>query len=361
MPELKLLIEQNRPLEQPPWWTGLAGTVAVHLLLALVIPRLPSSPRLRDAPLITANLRKAVPLVFPPAELTQRAPNRGKPSTEVNLEGLLSQPSLPSPPPTPSQMRAAAPKTIPGPAVPAAPAPLPRQMPPDAKPLPEPPKVEIAADTSALADRLPPGIGKPQAAATPQIEAVERPKIAFEKPGASFGSPSATGVAPGRVPLAPKQHNVEQTGRELARAGGGGGFAVGDVGLDLGGLGSALNRPGAPTRQGSSLELVSDPMGVDFKPYLIRILSTVRRNWTAVIPESARMGRRGKVLIQFAISKDGSVPKLVIATGSGTEALDRAAVAGISASNPFPPLPEEYRGNQVRLQFTFLYNIPAAQ
>jgi TonB family protein len=99
-------------------------------------------------------------------------------------------------------------------------------------------------------------------------------------------------------------------------------------------------------------------MGVDFRPYLIQILATVRRNWYAVMPEVARLGRQGKVVIQFAINRDGSVPKLVIVSPSGTEALDRAAVAGISASNPFPPLPAEYRGLQIRLQFTFLYNMP---
>jgi TonB family protein len=55
--------------------------------------------------------------------------------------------------------------------------------------------------------------------------------------------------------------------------------------------------------------------------------------------------------------RDGAVSKLVIATSSGTQPLDRAAVAGISASNPFPPLPSEYKGADVRLQFSFLYNI----
>ena len=104
--------------------------------------------------------------------------------------------------------------------------------------------------------------------------------------------------------------------------------------------------------------MLSDTQGVDFKPYLIRILSSVRRNWFAVMPESARFGRKGRVLIQFAINRDGSVPKLVIASGSGADALDRAAVAGISASNPFPPLPAEFKGNQVRLQFSFRYNVP---
>jgi len=107
----------------------------------------------------------------------------------------------------------------------------------------------------------------------------------------------------------------------------------------------------------SSLQLLSDPQGVDFKPYLIRILATVRRNWMAIIPESAHMGRRGKVLLQFIIDRNGGVPKLVIAMPSGAEALDRAAVAGVSASVPFPPLPTEFKGSEVRLQFAFSYNM----
>jgi TonB family protein len=98
-------------------------------------------------------------------------------------------------------------------------------------------------------------------------------------------------------------------------------------------------------------------MGVDFKPYLIRVLMAVRRNWFSVIPESAQLGRRGKVTIQFSIARDGHVPKLVIAMPSGAEALDRAAVAGISASNPFPPLPPEFQGDVIRLQFAFAYNV----
>ena len=87
------------------------------------------------------------------------------------------------------------------------------------------------------------------------------------------------------------------------------------------------------------------------------ILKLVRRNWFAVIPESVRLGRRGRTVIQFAIAKDGSIPKLVIAVPSGADPLDRAAVAGVSASNPLPPLPSEFTGQQIRLQFTFSYNM----
>jgi TonB family protein len=58
----------------------------------------------------------------------------------------------------------------------------------------------------------------------------------------------------------------------------------------------------------------------------------------------------------FIIDRNGQVPKLVIATPSGSEALDKAAVAGVSASVPFPPLPKDFKGQEVRLQFSFKYN-----
>jgi TonB family protein len=112
-------------------------------------------------------------------------------------------------------------------------------------------------------------------------------------------------------------------------------------------------------KMGSNLQLLSDSAGFDFKPYMLRVLAAVRRNWMAVIPESAHTGRRGQVVLQFIIDKSGSVPKLVIASSSGTEAFDRAAVAGVSASSPFPPLPAEFKGDQIRLQLAFSYNSPA--
>jgi len=91
------------------------------------------------------------------------------------------------------------------------------------------------------------------------------------------------------------------------------------------------------------------------KPYLIQVLALVKRNWYAVIPESAHLGAQGLVELQFIIDRSGQVPKLVIATPSGSEPLDKAAVAGISASVPFPPLPSDFKGQQIRLQFAFKY------
>ena len=103
--------------------------------------------------------------------------------------------------------------------------------------------------------------------------------------------------------------------------------------------------------------ILSDTQGVDFGPYLARVVFIVRRNWYSIIPESARLGERGRVAVVFEILKDGSVPQLRLVASSGSDPLDRAAVAGIRASIPFPPLPEEFTGNHLVLQFIFLYNL----
>jgi TonB family protein len=137
----------------------------------------------------------------------------------------------------------------------------------------------------------------------------------------------------------------------------GGGVMIGDLD-DFTNVPNPNQAPSSgPVR--SNLQLLSDAEGVDFKPYLVQVLTAVRVNWLSVIPESARLGRRGRVLVQFIINRRGGVPKLVIAESSGTAAYDRAAVAGISASYPFPALPKAFKGNEIRLQLAFSYNQPS--
>src|SRR5205823_4852612 len=81
-----------------------------------------------------------------------------------------------------------------------------------------------------------------------------------------------------------------------------------------------MNLPPAPGKVGSNLELLSDPQGVDFRPYMLKVLAAVRRNWFAIMPESAKLGSRGRVALQFSIDRTGMVPKLVIVAPSGLQA-----------------------------------------
>jgi len=128
------------------------------------------------------------------------------------------------------------------------------------------------------------------------------------------------------------------------RAAGGGGQG-GDFGLGT----------GAHGRQLGALEILSDTQGVDFGPYLQRILEDVRENWYRLIPESAEM-KKGKLAIEFAITKDGKVADMRLVATSNDTALDRAAWGGITASDPFPPLPRDFTGQYLALRFRFFYN-----
>ncbi len=324
---------------------SVAVSVLLHLSVLAVALALPREFWHAVTPHRLAQIRILAPLIAPPPlEMTQKEPNRGKVSKEIDYESLLPRPHLAVPP---------MPRSVPGAGV-TPPSPPPSEAAKPRVPLPEPPPIEVAQN------RPPALLGQPSVLApVPQIQAEEKakPKLAFETPASMSGSPSGVPRGTGRIP--PPVTSVEEAIRAAARQPSAGGVSVGDFGDGPGGLGEGMIMPGSPGRQGSRVELLSDPMGIDFRPYLIRVLASVRRNWFAVLPESARLGRPGRVQIQFAISRDGRVPKLVIATPSGTEAFDRAAVAGISASNPFPPLPTEFRGEQIRLQLTFLYNLRA--
>ena len=117
------------------------------------------------------------------------------------------------------------------------------------------------------------------------------------------------------------------------------------------GLEQAAQGPG-------NIDVLSDTMGVDFGPYLERVLHDVKMNWYNRIPEAAYPPERkkGRVAIQFAIMKDGSVSGMKLQSASGDVSLDRAAWGGITASNPFPPLPTEFSGPYLLLRFRFYYN-----
>jgi len=142
---------------------------------------------------------------------------------------------------------------------------------------------------------------------------------------------------------------IEQAARAALANRGGYGGDDGNYGLGQGRQPSAAMGP---------LDVLTDTQGVDFGPYLKRVVDDVRRNWYELIPESARapIMKKGKVSIEFAIMKDGRIAGMQIVGPSGDVALDRAAYGGITGNNPFPPLPAEFSGQYLALRFHFFYN-----
>jgi TonB family protein len=258
-------------------------------------------------------------------------------------------------------------------------------LPPDAEKITKRPNTNVISDKDRIATSRRPTIdrktlkelmdsSRPGAPKPPGPPAAQTPQVAQQAPPPA---PQAQQQAPQSATPAPAQQKNDQLARlepppqpnrgafgQPARSAGsaieqavrgaaanriaGGGGANGDYGM-------------GPTRANgvqSNLDIMSDTMGVDFGPYLQRVLQDVRNNWYNLIPEVARppLMKRGKVSIEFAILKDGSVAGMTLRGPSGDVSLDRAAWGGITGSNPFPPLPGEFRGQYLALRFHFYYN-----
>jgi TonB family protein len=101
------------------------------------------------------------------------------------------------------------------------------------------------------------------------------------------------------------------------------------------------------------VELLTDPQGVDFRPYLTEMLSTVRAKWYKNFPQNSGGGAKKRVLVEGRISQDGHVTKWTIVSESGDQTMDRAALAILSSAAPFSPLPREFKGDRITVRFAF--------
>jgi TonB family protein len=248
------------------------------------------------------------------------------------------------------------------------------ELPSDLQKVPQKPDTNIISDKNRIATTRHPELdvkelrkilaspppGAPGSSGVPQPPAQSSAGLAQNQPAPQLQQAPNPQIAQLQTPATPnvasefKKYSgsqyagsaTEDAARAAAaRRGAGGQGDNGDFGLGT----------GAHGRQVGGLEVLSDTMGVDFGPYLQRVLHDVKQNWYNAIPVSAEM-KHGSLVIEFAIMKDGSVAGMKLVTPSGDIPLDRAAWAGISASNPFPTLPAEFGGQYLALRFKFFYN-----
>ena len=331
-PELDLLLHWPHERSRSYWGGIFAASLAVHAIIFVLATQLPSFVA-RSEPEQRVILRR-IPLYLPPDVLTQKERNRNKVSKQIDLADLLASQQM--------RARAAAKPSVRHFELPKQAAQKPAKAPPQI--LPEAPQIAMNQPTGPT----PPGVANGISAPPPPAPA--------EQPFQNIGSEAAPNPHP---KLAPPKNPVQSAMNGLAQQGHSGRMIVSDDSAAE----PLPTAPGSTSRTGAqhaAVELQSDPQGADFKPYLRQILAIVRANWRRVIPESVRMGTlRGRTTLEFIINRDGSIPKLVTADSSGSDPLDRAAVAGLSMSNPLPPLPSDFKGAQVRLAFSFSYNMPA--
>jgi TonB family protein len=252
--------------------------------------------------------KKELPFLDLPKNLIQKAPP--KPKAIAEQPHVAQTPRPDQKPPAPRPGAPGTPRPAPQPAPQAQAQPQPRPQPPAPQPQPQP---------------------QPRPAQSTPIPDAPRPTQATQQPTRpNFGA----------------QQSPQQAMRDLANMmarGQGGNFAA--------------NAPsGHGANLGEGVEILSDTLGVDFGPYIKRLLRILYDSWLPLIPEETRppLNKEGNTLIRFTINKDGTVSAMHLDASTHDQAIDRAAWGSITGVGQMPPLPKNFNGPNLELRIDFI-------
>jgi outer membrane biosynthesis protein TonB len=259
-----------------------------------------------------------------PKDLSKLTPKDAKAISDHTTRAQTTHPSLDKK--TLEQLEAMRKAGAPGAA---APKPLPPTPEPQAAaaPQPAPPEPQQQAQARPL----------PPAAPTPSIPDAPKPS-ASTRP--NFSTATNAGDA------------VRQAANAAARSHGQGGEY-------------GANAPNSHQGANTGMEVLSDTQGVDFGPYLKRLKRLITASWYPLIPEECYppLNKEGQTLIRFTIQPNGVVSAMHLDGSTHDIAIDKAAWGGITGVGQMPPLPAEFKGEnlQLRIQFVITHDRSQAE
>lgn len=205
------------------------------------------------------------------------------------------------------------------------------------------------AETPKIATQPAPSI----ATTAPPANAPALPLPNAPQPVAPHRPPPVVAEAPTPQPSAKPDFDtgnssnpIQDAIRNAAKHPGGGGYGA------RGGSGGPLNFGG--------VQILSDTQGVDFNPYIRRLLADIYRNWMPLIPEEARppLSKDGEALIRFKISPDGHIIFMHLDDSTHDDAINRSCWGSITSEGQFPPLPSQFHGPNLDLRIHYFVNKP---
>ena len=260
--------------------------------------------------------------------------------------------SMPTPAasPAPKQQAAQQPKAQPKKAAPQPPKQTQKtvqkqapKMPWDNKPTPKPSvsksvtKAPTQAPKPALKPSAPKVTQKPKGSFNVPMPKVQAPKLAGPASGPVGGSKTGSGARTSSPSPSFAPSGGGKTGGRFSSSGSGG--SRGNVGNP--GPGNPKGAPG--------IDALKEP---DFGPYMRELQRRIKMNW-----EPPKGNESKRVVLLFRIGRDGRLLSNKVYKSSGLAVADNAAKAAVELTAPFKPLPPEYKGDSVDIQFTFDYNV----
>ena len=259
------------------------------------------------------------------ADINSRAGGHHDPTRKVSMPSPPPGPKASQPAQSPAKKPAAQPNIKQNPLqklIKQNQSPAPKQSNQPAVQGPKKPEQAKPAPPTARPSLKPPTTPKP----------VAKPTSAFNVPVPSGGTGS------GKYSTGP----ISGSGTS-AKGGGAGGTSTTGSGTGGGnpGPGNPNGRPG--------IDAVREP---DFGPYMRELQRRIKMNWD---PPKGNESKR--VVLLFKIAKDGRLLSCSVFKSSGLPGADKAAINAVQATAPFRPLPAEFKGQSIDIQFTFDYNV----
>ena len=163
------------------------------------------------------------------------------------------------------------------------------------------------------------------------------------------GTSSSSGAAKGGTGVgSPTGSRTGAPVPSLAPGKGGGNGSLGRTSAGSGGGSGSVGNPGggggAP-----GIDALREP---DFGPYMRELQKRIKMNWD---PPKGNESKR--VVLLFKIAKDGRLLSCRVSKSSGLPSADQAALKAVELTAPFRPLPADFKGQNIDIQFTFDYNV----
>ena len=200
---------------------------------------------------------------------------------------------------------------------------------PSAKPVSAP--TPVAKPSSSFTVPIPKGAPAGKSLSTGPIGGTSAP-TGLSKSGGATARGTGSGAYAPRPSLAPSSGS---SGGQLSRGSSGGG--TGNVGNPGGGGGA----PG--------IDALREP---DFGPYMRELQRRIKLNW-----DPPKGNESKTVVLLFKIARDGRLLSCRVNRSSGLPSADQAAIKAVELTAPFRPLPADFKGQNIDIQFTFDYRV----
>ena len=226
---------------------------------------------------------------------------------------------------------------------------------PQQKPVQQPAKVEKPSPAKPAPPSVRPS-SRPVSAPTPAVKPstpfnVPAPKAAPVGKSLSTGPVGGTSAPTGLSksgtvggPVTSSSSYAPKPSLSPSASGGSGQLSRGTSAGGTGNVGNPGGGGGAP-----GIDALREP---DFGPYMRELQRRIKLNW-----DPPKGNESKTVVLLFKIARDGRLLSSRVHKSSGLPSADQAALKAVELTAPFRPLPADFKGQSIDIQFTFDYRV----